>query len=132
MRRIALLLLATALATLCAAQQRKGKRGGADVVVLQLHVSRGPQDVTLDGRVRNGAARTLKGLILVFEFLGPSGELLTQQKTQVVEDDLESGAEAGFNVKTINPPRSVRIRLDAFDTDGRTLRIDKPGPYIIE
>jgi hypothetical protein len=131
MRVFAVALLA--LGSLLFAQARKGKSPRpAEVAVVELRVQREPGHVTLDGRVKNTSEKPLKGLIVIFEFLASRGEPLTRQQTQVVDGMMESGEEGSFHVQTVDPVRAIWIRVEAQDSAGRELRVDKPGPYVIE
>ena len=130
MRVLAALLL---LASLLSSQERKGKSPKPpDVLVLEIKVLREPGHITLDGRVSIGAERPLRGLVLFFEFLAPGGAMLSRQRTQIAEESMDPAEEAPFHVQTVHVARAVHIRLEAEDGEGRPLRIDKPGPYVIE
>jgi hypothetical protein len=121
----------TALAFASAQDRKQAKARGPDLYILDLKVQRDVRHVTVDGKVRVGQGRALKDITLIFEFFAPGGELLTKQEIQVNEGVLAPGEETTFHGQTLSPPRAVRVKLDA-EADGRYIRIDKPGPYVIE
>ncbi len=126
------LVLSAALA-ISLAQQKKARPAprGPDLLILDLKVQRDATHVTVDGKVRVGPAKALKDITLIFEFFAPGGELLTKQQIQVTENEMGPGEETTFHGQTLSPPRAVRVKVDA-EADGRYVRIDKPGPYVIE
>lgn len=88
--------------------------------------------VAVDGSARVTAAKPLKGLIIIFDFLSSEGETLTSQKIKVAEDAIGPGEESPFHAETMNPPGAVRIRVRAVDGAEQDLRVANGGPFAIE
>ena len=104
-----------------------------DVQVLESRARRvDAGKIAVDGTVRVTAAKPVKGLILVFDFLSSEGETLTSQKIQVAEDAIGPGAEPPFHAETMNPPGAVRFRVRAVDGAEQDLRVANGGPFAIE
>jgi len=123
MKFLALILCVCALAV---AQRRP------DVQVIEAKAHRIEDGkIALDGRVKVGD-KPLKGLVIIFDFLSSEGETLTSQKIAADEDELDRGEESSFHAVTMNPPGAIRIRLRAFDSADRQLRIGNAGPFVIE
>lgn len=119
-----LLLLASSLAP---AEKRH------DIEVLEARARRVEEGrLSMDGRVRVTAGKSVKGLSLTFDFLTSDGDLLSSEKAEVDDDVIKRGDESPFHVETENPPGSVRFKIRAFDGDGRQLRVGNDGPFIID
>jgi hypothetical protein len=108
------------------------KKKPPDVTVVECNSRRANGQITFDGKVRNTGERTIRGLVLSFDFLSSDTELLTTLKGPVDEDILETGAESSFHLETDEPPRAVRYQLSAVDQGGRDLRVANTGPFAIE
>ena len=126
-------VIAVGLVALAAAAQKKGKEPKPpEITVVEFKVRRDAGVVAVEGRVKNGSDKPLKGVVLFFEFLEPSGRMIQRKNTQVTENLVEPGEEGEFTAQTTDPVRAVQVRLDAEDKEGRYLRVDKPGPYTID
>jgi hypothetical protein len=138
MRRAVLLLLVPALvaaAGVAAAGGKKPKKKKTNVVgIVELTVVRVTDNkvITVDGRVRNLDDEPLEALTLVFHFLGPDGDQVTQSSGQVSSDVLAPGEEAEFHWQMSDHPRAVEVRVEATGRQGFELKLDKPGPYAVE
>ena len=124
------LCLLIALFSFAAPAQKQKKT--PDVQVIESKCRRSEDKVTLDGKVKITSDKPLKGLALEFSFLSASGEVLTSQKTEVSDDNLEKDDEQVFHVETLNPPGSIQYRIKALTTGDRELRLANAGPFTIE
>ena len=123
---IAVLCLALFAAT---AQQRSGKPG--DVRILETKAVRDGAKISVDGKVRVGD-KSLRGLVIIFDFRSPEKEVVTSQRAVIDEENLEPGREGVFHSEMADSARAVRYTLRAFDAHDRELRVANPGPYPIE
>ncbi|HWB98032.1 MAG TPA: hypothetical protein VG672_15065 [Bryobacteraceae bacterium] len=122
----ALLVLAASLAT--AAAMRKPP----DIELVHLTAHHNEDHISLDGRVSNTGEKAIETLTLAFDFLDSGGILLTTQKSAIEEDVLEPGKVVMFHFDVDAPPRAIKFRVNAFDGDGRELRVGGAGPFVIE
>lgn len=112
------------LATLLCFGQEKRKGGkSAPVVVLESSAHRSEGIVVLEGRVKNASPKAINGLVLLFDFLGTDGQVITTKRTDVEEEVLEPDAEAAFHVQTPDLVRAVEFRIRGVDSSGRELRV---------
>lgn len=119
-----------AVLAVCAWAQKPKK--APDVQVLEAKCRRTEDKLMLDGKVRITGEKPLKGLVLAFEFLGASGDVLTSQKEEIADETLAHNEEPAFHAETRNPPGSIQFKLRAFDTADRELRVGNAGPFTIE
>ncbi len=115
-----------------AAQKSKSKKGAAEVQVVSLKVQRDGGMVALEGKMKNVSDKPLRGLVIFFEFLQFDGRMISRMTTHVSEDVMNPGEEGEFTTQTPDQVRAVHVRLDAEDTQGRYLKVDKPGPHVID
>jgi hypothetical protein len=129
----AVLLIAAALC-LCAfaAQTQGSKKKPPDIEVLEARARRDNGRITVDGRVRATAAKPLRDLVLVFDFLSAEGGVVSSEKTQVEEYVLQPQQEASYGAVTTDPARAVRYAIRAFSGKDRQLRVANAGPFVIE
>jgi hypothetical protein len=129
---IVLLGLWLAAAVVGDSPKRKAKEEKPpEIVLTKIAVTRDASVVRVDGLVKNTAGKAVRGVVLYFEFLDSDGRMITRKSITVIDDELEDGETEEFMAQTPNPPRAIRIRLDAEDSQGRYLRVDRPGPYPI-
>jgi len=126
------LVLLAAIGLCCLASPYQRGRKGAEVQILQTKARRSEDKIVLDGRIRAGGEKPLKGLVLAFDFLSDQGEVLTTEKEQISDDTVDPGDELPFHAETLNPPGSIRYRIRAFDGADRELHVGAGGPYIID
>lgn len=100
--------------------------------VLETAAHRGEGTIALDGRVRNCGEKPVRKLIILFDFLGPDGQVITTQRFETDEPLLEPGQDTTFHAKVTDPVRAVRYRMNATDPDSRDFKITNPGPFVIE
>lgn len=129
---VAGLIVCLLLAFPAAAQKNKSKKGAAEVQILNLKIQRDGGNVALEGRVKNVSDKPLRGLVFFFEFLQFDGRMISRMTTSISEDVLNPGDEGEFTTQTPDQVRAVHVRLDAEDTQGRYLKVDKPGPHVID
>lgn len=129
MKVVCLVLGILALAAPLTAQ--KGKKP-PDVQVIEAKARRTEDKIALDGKIRVTGEKPLKGLVLAFDFLSSSGEVLTTQKEEVSDEVLNRGDEPAFHAETMNPPGAIKFRIRFFDTGERELREANAGPFTIE
>ncbi|MGP8247363.1 MAG: hypothetical protein ACLQVN_22980 [Bryobacteraceae bacterium] len=103
-----------------------------DIQVLELKTKHTQRQLALDGRLRVGSARPIRGLLIAFDFLSNDGVVLATEKTRVDEDVLAPGAESSFHADADNPPGAVRVRVSATDFRRRDLSVGNAGPFAIE
>jgi hypothetical protein len=124
---IALLCLALFAAT---AQQKARK--GADIQILETKAVREGANISVDGKVRVVGDKTLRGLLIIFDFLSPEKAVVTSQSAIIDEDTLVPGREGVFHSEMADSARAVRYTIRAFDMHEKELRVYNPGPYPVE
>ena len=100
--------------------------------VLETSARRGVDMIAMDGRVRNIGEKPVKGLVILFDFLGTDGQVVTTQRFEVDQDIVEPGQDATFRGKLMDPVRAVRYRMNATDSLGRDFKVSNPGPFVID
>jgi hypothetical protein len=88
--------------------------------------------VNIDGRVKNTSERPIRKLIVIFEVLDPSNNVLTKQQGPIEEPVLEPGEEGAFHVQIAWHARGHSFRVSFEDGSGRDLRAENTGPFPIE
>ena len=114
------------------AQKKKKTPKPPDIEVVAITAHRIPGKVALDGSVKNTSAKTIRGLVLVFDFMADGRAVITTQKGAVEEESLDPGKEAAFRVELVDPVRAVEVAVQAVDHQARDLRVAKGGPFPIE
>ena len=104
----------------------------ADVQILESKAVREGSKISVDGKVKVVGDRSLKGLILIFDFRSPEKEVVTSQKAVIDEDTVESGYEGAFHSEMADSARAVRYTVRVFDMHEKELKIANPGPYPVE
>ncbi len=127
LRVLALCLLAVPL--LGVAQEKKKP---AELVVVEIRARRNVDLIHIDGRVKNAGDKAAQGVTLIVHFLAPGGATISTLKGSLEVDNVEAGEEAQFALESPDPPRSVRIKIEAEDRAGRYVKLEKGGPYAIE
>ena len=128
MRFLVAAFVAFALAGTGTAQKSKKP---PEVRIVETHAVRGAR-ITLDGKTKVTAEKALKGLVIVFDFRSPEKEVVTSQQTVVHEDSAEPGTEGSFHAEMQDNVRAVNYTIRAFDLHEKELRVENPGPYVIE
>ena len=85
-----------------------------------------------DGKVKVTGEKPLHGLVIFFDFRSPEKEVVTSQKAIIDDGTLEPGRDGVFHNEMRDPPRAVNYTIRAFDNHEKELRVENPGPYIIE
>jgi hypothetical protein len=129
MRIIASALLALSL--LAGTEPQKGKKP-PDVQVVDTKAVREGNKITVDGKVKVTAEKSLRGLVIIFDFRSPEKEVITSQNTMIDDSNMEPGREGSFHAEMADDVRAVRYTVRAFDAHEKELRVANPGPYIIE
>jgi len=111
---------------------RDKKPKSPEVAILGLKVRREADLIALQGRVKNLSPKPVQGVVLFFEFLEPGGRMITRKYITAVESELGPEEEGEFDAQTQSPPKAVKLRIDAEDTQGRYLRVEHAGPIPIE
>src|SRR5664279_3793091 len=119
------------LAVFAAPAQQKSKKP-ADVQILETKAVRDGDKIKVDGKVRVTGEKSLRGLVLVFDFRSPEKEVVTSQKAVIDEDTMEVGRESVFHSEMADSARAVRYTIRAFDNHEKELRVANPGPYPVE
>ena len=123
-------ILALCLALGAATAQRARKP--ADVQILETKAVREGANISLDGKVRVIGEKSLRGLVIIFDFRSPEKQIVTSQSAIIDEDTLVAGREGVFHSEMADSARAVRYTLRAFDIHERELRVANPGPYPVE
>ena len=127
------LLLCAGLAASAGQSGKQAKRAPQfDVQVVEISTHRDSKHILMDGRLRNSAGKPLRGLVVFIEFLESGKKMISRMQTVVVEGEMAPGEEGEFHVQSPDQVRAVYYLLEVEDTQGRYLRLDKPGPYVIE
>lgn len=124
--------LLAALPAVAQKNKNKNKKGAAEVQIISLKIQRDGGTVALEGKVKNVSSKPLRGLVFFFEFLQFDGRMISRMTTAVSEDVMNPGEEGEFTTQTPDQVRAVHVRLDAEDSQGRYLKLDKPGPHVID
>jgi hypothetical protein len=127
--KAALAILLVVAACVTAADR---KRRPPDLEIVEVKAQRAQGRVTVDARVRNTSERVIRGLVLVFDFMATGKAVITSQKADIEERELEPGDEAAVQGMLVDPVRAVEYRVGAVDQNGRHLRVSRPGPHPIE
>ena len=126
---ICFLLLGSLLSP--AAEKRKSAKL-PDIEIVEASAHRVEDDVALDGRIRNSGEKTIEGVVLLFDFMAVSNQVIVTKKFPIDKETLAPGEEAEFHVRMADPVRAVRFRMNSTDRQERDLRIVKNGPFPIE
>jgi hypothetical protein len=59
--------------------------------VVEVTAYRSERLVLLDARVRNAGSKPLKNLTVLFDFIGANKQVVTTQRTEVEDEELEPG-----------------------------------------
>jgi hypothetical protein len=129
MRLLGAIVLTFALLTVAVAQKQKKP---PDVDIVETKAVREQTKITVDGKVKVAAEKSLHGLIIVFDFRSPEKEVVTSQKTTIQEDTMEPGREGVFHAEMVDAVRAVAYTIRAFDMHEKELRVSNAGPYVVE
>jgi len=113
------------LVVFTAGAQQKAKKG-ADVQIMETKAVRGINKISVDGKVRVSGEKSLRGLVIFFDFRSPEKEVITSQKAVINEDTMEAGQEGVFHSEMADSARAVRYTIRAFDNHEKELRVAKP------
>jgi hypothetical protein len=130
--RIAAAVLLVLAVSLAAADRKRKSPKPPDLEVLETSARRSEGRVAIDGRIRNSGEKTIRRLVLLFDFLAPGRAVITTQKSPINEEILEPGKESVFRVELNDPVRAVQYQIGGVDGAGRDLRVAKAGPFAIE
>jgi hypothetical protein len=117
---------------LFAATAQQQARKGANVRILETRAVREGANISVDGKVRVIGEKSLRGLLIIFDFRSPEKEVVTSQRAVIDEDTLTPGREGVFHSEMADSARAVRYTIRAFDMHEKELRVDNPGPYPVE
>lgn len=112
--------------------EKKKKKNPWAIEVVEVSAHRGSGSVTVDGKVRNVGDRPIEKLVVLFDFIGPSGGVVTTQRLEIDEPLLDPGEEAVFRGEVTDPVRAVRYRVNATDKLQRDFNVTNPGPFVVE
>jgi hypothetical protein len=113
-------------------EKKRKQQKPPDLEILVIKGQRIPERVAIDGRVKNTGVKPIEGLLLLIDFLSSDNVLLTTKKGPVEAELLQPGEEAEFRLEVGDPVRSVRFRVNAENSEGRDLRVENNGPFVIE
>jgi hypothetical protein len=121
------------LASLLYPQSKKSKKPKPpDLEILKVDVRRTADGISIDGKVKNSGEKTLRGIVLLIDFLAPGKEVVTTKNGPVEADQMAPGDESDFRLAINDQNRAVHIRFNAEDKDKRELRVENAGPFTIE
>ena len=103
-----------------------------DVEVIETKARREDGKILVDGRVRVTAEKPLHGLVIVFDLVSPENGVLTSLNAEVEPDLIERGQERTYHSVTAEQVRAVKIKIRAFDSGEKELRVSNTGPFPIE
>jgi hypothetical protein len=132
MRALVALSLLAALGTLLGQDKKAKTAKPPDLEILQVTAQRLENAIMLDGRVRNCGLKSIKGLVLIFDFFAPNRVPIGTRKGPIDQELLEPGDEADFRLQLPAPPRAVEFQVSAEDRSKRELNAVKTGPFTIE
>jgi hypothetical protein len=134
MRIACILILLTPLLAPSAGDKKKDKREPEAVEVVEIKAVRPVEErtITIDGRIRNAGQKPIERLTLVFDILGPDGEVVSRQRGAIDEAVLDPGQESEFHWQMRDHAPAVDIRVGAVNHDDVLVEVRKPGPYTIE
>lgn len=118
-----------ALALAASAQER---RRPAELTVVEIQARHDGSVIQIDGRVKNVGQRRAGSVTLIVHVLAPGRQTLETREGPLDEDTVEPGEDALFSFETPFPARAIEVRLEAKDSAGRELRLNRAGPYRIE
>jgi hypothetical protein len=118
-----------ALALAAPAQER---RRPAELTVVEIQARHDGSVIQIDGRVKNVGQRRAGSVTLIVHVLAPGRQTLETREGPLDEDTVEPGEDALFSFETPFPARAIEVRLEAKDSAGRELRLNRAGPYRIE
>ena len=124
-------IIVLCLALFAATAQQKARKG-ADIQILETKAVREGANISVDGKVRVVGDKTLRGLLIIFDFLSPEKAVVTSQSAIIDEDTLVPGREGVFHSEMADSARAVRYTIRAFDMHEKELRVYNPGPYPVE
>jgi hypothetical protein len=131
MTRRTVIALCAAL-PLVRAQKRSENSKGPELELLEASARIEDNRVNIDGRLKNTSDRALRKVVVVFEMLDTSNNVLTKQQGPIEEPVLEPGDEGSFHVQIASHARGHSFRLAFEDGSGRDLRAENLGPFPIE
>jgi len=103
-----------------------------DVEVLEVSAHRSGDRILIDGRIRGLRKKPIEGIVLQFDFLAPSGAVISTQKNPTGEKVLGPGSEIAFHLQLRDEARAVQYQLNAEDVRGHELRVANVGPFPID
>lgn len=119
-------------ATLALPAQDKRRAPGAEVELLGFRAERSVSRINLDGTLRNTGSTAIDKLQIIFYFVSPDKKVVSTRSAPLEVKRLEPGEDAQFMLETAYPARASEIRLEAFDTHERFIKMTGAGPYPIE
>jgi hypothetical protein len=126
-------IAALAAISLASAQKKSAQSPkGPDIELIEAAAQVEGSRVNIDGRVKNSSERPIKKMIVIFEMLDPSNNVLTKQQGPIEEAVLEPGDEGNFHAQIAWHARAHAFRVSFEDGSGRDLRAEKTGPFPIE
>lgn len=103
-----------------------------DVQILETKAVREGGKISVDGKVKVSDEKTLRGLVIIFDFRSAEKEVVTSQRAIIDEGIVEAGHEGVFHSEMADSARAVRYTMRAFDMHEKELRLANPGPYPVE
>jgi hypothetical protein len=118
-------------ALLLSAQERR-RAPSSEVEVLGFRAERSVSRIHLDGTVRNTGSAAIDKPLMIFYFVSPDKKVVATRNAPLEVKRLEPGEDAQFMLETAYPVRASEIRLEAFDSHDRFIKMTNAGPYPIE
>jgi len=131
MKRSAFVLVLLAAPILCA-QKKNPPLKEAEIEVIDPAVRHEAGRITVDGRLKNVGEKPARKLAVFYEVLDSDRNVLTRQKGEIAEEELEPDQETEIHAQMHFHARAVHLRLSFEDGAGRELRGVNAGPFTIE
>jgi hypothetical protein len=131
MRRLVILLALPLVAAAFQTRRPAPKARVPDVAFLEFKARREERVLAVEGIIRNDSSRSLRAVVVFFEFLDADDHPISRKSTQVSEKTFDPGDELPFEAQTSPPARAVSIRLEV-QSRGVQISAAKTGPYLIE
>src|SRR5688500_18478753 len=92
--KILVCLLLVFLVPVAIAQKKQPQPKPAEIEVVETAARREDNRLTVDARLRNTGERPARKLVVIFEVLDSDKNVLTRQKGEIEEEELEPGEES--------------------------------------
>lgn len=125
------LLLLFALLLLPAPAQKKPKP--PEIEIVSSRAARQDRVIAVDGRVKNVGEKSIRKIVVSFDFMGADDRVLTTKHAGIGQEELAPGEETDFSLQLEDTPKAAYFRVKMLeDGSGRELRFLEPAKQAIE